>query len=93
MRHGMSPEEAGMDALKRIARNYNNDMTKLAYVSMFFYILRKDGQYAGVSLWSNAGEKARQYVVHDGEKRYETAKFLFQGSAKDWPPMPRLPKP
>jgi hypothetical protein len=32
-------------------------------------------------------------VVHDGEKRYETAKFLFQGSAKDWPPMPRLPKP
>ena len=92
MRHGMSPEEAGLDALKRIARNYNNDMTKLAYVSMFFYILRKDGQYAGVSLWSNAGEKARQYVVHDGTKRYETAKFLFQGSAKDWPPMPRLPK-
>jgi N4-(beta-N-acetylglucosaminyl)-L-asparaginase len=93
MRHGMSPEEAGMDALKRIARNYNNDMTRLAYVSMFYYILRKDGQYAGVSLWSNAGEKARQYVVHDGEKRYETAKFLFQGSAKDWPPMPRVPKP
>ncbi|HSK43656.1 MAG TPA: N(4)-(beta-N-acetylglucosaminyl)-L-asparaginase [Candidatus Binatia bacterium] len=92
MRHGMSPEEAGMDALKRIARNYNNDMTRLAYVSMFYYVLRKDGQYAGVSLWSNAGEKARQYVVHDGTKRYETAKFLFQGSAKDWPPTPRLPK-
>jgi hypothetical protein len=27
MRRGMSPLEAGMDALKRIARNYNNDMT------------------------------------------------------------------
>src|SRR6185312_7422453 len=93
MRHGMSPEEAGLDTLKRIARNFNNDMTRLAYVSMFYYILRKDGQYAGVSLWSKAGEKARQYVVHDGEKRYETAKFLFQGSPKDWPPMPRLPKP
>jgi N4-(beta-N-acetylglucosaminyl)-L-asparaginase len=92
MRHGMSPEEAGLDTLKRIARNFNNDMTRLAYVSMFYYILRKDGQYAGVSMWSNAGDKARQYVVHDGAKRYETAKFLFQGSPKDWPPMPRLPK-
>jgi N4-(beta-N-acetylglucosaminyl)-L-asparaginase len=93
MRHGMSPEEAGLDALKRISRNYNDDMTRLAYVSMFYYVLRKDGQYAGVSLWSNAGEKARQYVVHDGTRRYETAKFLYQGSPKDWPPMPRVPKP
>jgi N4-(beta-N-acetylglucosaminyl)-L-asparaginase len=93
MRRGMSPEEAGMDALKRISRNYNDDMTKLAYISMFYYILRKDGSYAGVSLWSNVGEKARQYVVHDGTKRYETAKFLYQGSPKDWPPMPRERKP
>jgi len=92
MRRGMSPEEAGLDALKRISRNYNDDMTRLAYVSMFYYVLRKDGAYAGVSLWSNAGEKARQYVVHDGTKRYETAKFLYQGSPKDWPPMARLPK-
>src|SRR3982750_3741314 len=34
MRHGMSPKEAGLDALKRIVRNYNNDMNKLQYVSM-----------------------------------------------------------
>jgi N4-(beta-N-acetylglucosaminyl)-L-asparaginase len=93
MRRGMSPEDAGLDALKRISRNYKDDMTRLAYISMFYYVLRADGQYAGVSLWSNAGEKARQYVVHDGTKRYETAKFLYQGSPKDWPPMPRVPKP
>lgn len=93
MRHGMSPEEAGLDALRRISRNYNEDMNKLAYISMFYYILRRDGAYAGVSLWSNAGEKSRQYVVHDGTKRYETAKFLYQGSPKDWPPMPRERKP
>jgi N4-(beta-N-acetylglucosaminyl)-L-asparaginase len=92
MRRGMSPEEAGMDALKRIARNYNNDMTKLSYLGMIFYILRRDGQYACVSLWSNGSEKERQFTVHDGTKRSETAKFLFQGSQKDWPPMPRLPK-
>lgn len=92
MRHGMTPEEAGMDVLKRIARNYNNDMTKLAYVSMFYYILRKDGVYAGVSLWSGAVNRPRRYVVHDGTRRYETAKSLFQGTAKEWPPMPREPK-
>src|SRR5713226_7211436 len=42
MRRGMSPLEAGLDALKRIARNYNNDMNKLKFVDMTYYILRKD---------------------------------------------------
>lgn len=92
MRHGMSPEEAGMDALRRIARNYNNDMTKLAYVSMFYYILRRDGAYAGVSMWSGSGEHPRRFVVHDGTRRYETAKYLYEGVAKSWPPEPKLPK-
>lgn len=90
MRRGMSPEEAGMDALKRIARNYNNDMRKLAFLSMFYYILRKDGTYAGVSLWSGADDKPRRYVVHDGTRRYEIAKYLFEGSAKTWPPTPNV---
>jgi N4-(beta-N-acetylglucosaminyl)-L-asparaginase len=92
MRHGMSPEDAGMDALRRIARNYNNDMNKLAYIGMFFYVLRRDGAYAGISLWSGSGEHPRRYAVNDGTKRYETAKYLFQGVAKSWPPMPQLQK-
>ena len=94
MRHGMTPEEAGMDALRRIARNYNNDMAKIAYISMFFYILRRDGAYAGVSMWGEAGpgQHQRRFAVHDGAKRLEQAKFLFKGTAKDWPPMPRLPR-
>lgn len=93
MRKGMSPEEAGMDALRRIARNYNNDMSKVAYISMFFYILRRDGSYAGVSMWGEAGpgQHQRRFAVHDGTKRLEQAKFLFKGAAKDWPPMPKLP--
>jgi N4-(beta-N-acetylglucosaminyl)-L-asparaginase len=92
MRHGMSPEDAGMDALKRIARNFNNDMTRLSYLNMFYYVLRKDGAYAGVSLWSGKGDHPRRYAVHDGTKKYETAKYLFEGQAKDWPPMPQVPK-
>src|SRR6266704_6293437 len=51
MRKGMSPLEAGTDALKRIARNYNGDRERLRFVDMAYYILRKDGVYAVVSLW------------------------------------------
>jgi N4-(beta-N-acetylglucosaminyl)-L-asparaginase len=91
MRRGMSPEDAGMDALKRIVRNYNNDMSKLIYVSMHFYILRKDGAYAGVSLWSGPPEHPARFAVADGNGpgRHETAKALYQGNPKSWPPMPR----
>ena len=59
MRRGMSPLESGMDALKRIARNYNNDMSKLKFVDMTYYVLRKDGAYAGVSLWEGYSERNR----------------------------------
>jgi N4-(beta-N-acetylglucosaminyl)-L-asparaginase len=56
---------------------------------MFFYILRRDGQYAGVTMWSGSSERPRRFVVNDGTKRYEIAKHLYEGTAKDWPPMPR----
>src|SRR5260370_2496340 len=67
MRHGMSPQEAGMDALQRIVRNYNHDLNKLRFVDMVYYILRKDGVYAGVSLWTGyEGGEPHQFVVYDG---------------------------
>ena len=91
MRHGMSPQEAGMDALKRIARNHNHDMTRLRYMDMVFYILRKDGAYAGVSLWSNSPDSPHQFAVHDGSKRLEKTVALFQGASIDWPAEPVLP--
>ena len=95
MRRGMSPEDAGMDALKRIVHNYNNDMSKLIYLGMHFYILRRDGAYAGVSMWSGPAEHPARFAVADGNGpgRHEVAKALFQGSPKNWPPMPRVPKP
>jgi N4-(beta-N-acetylglucosaminyl)-L-asparaginase len=89
MRHGMSPQEAGLDALKRIVRNYNGDLQKLQYVDMSYYILRNDGTYAGVSLWSGSKEHPRRFAVHDEKgKRYENAVALMQGSSLGWPPMP-----
>jgi N4-(beta-N-acetylglucosaminyl)-L-asparaginase len=89
LRRGMSPQEAGLDTLKRIVRNYNGNMEKLAYVDMSYYILRKDGAYAGVSLWSGTTQHPRRFAVHDGEgKRYENSVALFQGQSLGWPPMP-----
>jgi N4-(beta-N-acetylglucosaminyl)-L-asparaginase len=93
MRHGMSPQEAGMDALKRIVRNYNGDMTKLRYMDMTYYVLRKDGAYAGVCLWEgySAGHP-HTFVVHDGMLRNETATPLLKGYSQDWPPFPPIPE-
>jgi N4-(beta-N-acetylglucosaminyl)-L-asparaginase len=92
MRHGMSPQEAGMDALKRIVRNYNGDMTKLHYMDMTYYILRKDGAYAGVCLWEgySAGHP-HTFAVHDGKLRTEVATPLLKGFSQDWPPFPPIP--
>ncbi|HXY14594.1 MAG TPA: N(4)-(beta-N-acetylglucosaminyl)-L-asparaginase [Terriglobales bacterium] len=91
MRRGMSPQEAGMDALKRIVRNYNNDMTRLRYVDMIYYVLRKDGAYAGVSLWeSYHGSKPHKIAIHDGSKRAEQTVALFKGPSEDYPPKPNV---
>jgi len=92
MRHGMSPEEAGMDALKRIVRNYNNDMNKLRFVDMTYYVLRKDGAYAGVSLWEGYSEgNPHKIAVHDGTKRAEKTVNLLKGYSQEFPPFPKIP--
>ena len=93
MRHGMSPQAAGMDALKRIVRNYNGDMNKLRFMDMTYYVLRKDGAYAAVSLWEgySAGHP-HKFAVHDGTLRSETATPLLQGYSQEWPPFPPIPE-
>lgn len=83
MRHGMSPKEACLDALRRVARNFNNDMSRLAQFDLNFYALRKDGEYAGASLWSGgirAGKVVRrQFAVNDGAgSRLEPCVYLFE---------------
>jgi len=89
MRRGMSPLEAGMDTLERIARNYNGDRERLQYIDMVYYILRKDGAYAGVSLWEGYGDVATPHriAIHDGTKRLEKTARLFRGVSQIWPPL------
>ena len=92
MRHGMSPQEAGLDALKRIVRNYNNDMSRLKFLDMTYYILRKDGAYAGVSLWEGySPDFPHKIGVHDGTARSEKTVALLKGSSQEFPPFPALP--
>ena len=83
MRHGMSPQEACLDALKRVARNFNNDLSKLAQFDLSFYALRKDGAYAGASLWSGLTRQGqvsrRQFTVSDGGgSRLEPCVYLLE---------------
>jgi N4-(beta-N-acetylglucosaminyl)-L-asparaginase len=87
MRRGMSPLEAGMDALKRIVRNYDGDMDRLRFMDMKYYVLRKDGAYAGISLWEGySADDVHQITVHDGARRAEKMVNLFSGFSQAWPP-------
>lgn len=81
-----------MEVVKRIVRNFNGYKDRLQYVDMIYYILRKDGAYAGVSLWEGYGEAGQPHyiAVHDGSKRREKTVALFRGMSQSWPPSKRL---
>ena len=82
MRHGMDPKEAALDALKRVARNFDNDEKRLAVIDIHFYVLRKDGAFCGASLWNKSGERvpqiARFAVCADGAARHENSAYLLE---------------
>jgi N4-(beta-N-acetylglucosaminyl)-L-asparaginase len=83
MRHGMTPQEACLDALKRIVRNYNGDLAQLDRFDINFYAIRKDGAYAGASLWSARPRRgymvAPEFAVNTGgESRLEKCTWLLE---------------
>lgn len=91
MRHGMSARDAGLDALKRVVHLYDKAPTKLRYISMKYYVLRRDGDFAGVSLWVGTPEKPLRFCVHDGRKRLENFVGLYEGDPLTFPPQPKDP--
>jgi N4-(beta-N-acetylglucosaminyl)-L-asparaginase len=68
MRKGMSPKDACLEALGRVARNYKNDKKRLTTFHIFFYAINKDGVHGAASLWRNTYDhtKHSSYAVHDG---------------------------
>ena len=81
MRQGMSPKDAALDALKRVARNFDNDRKRLEAIDLNFYVLRKDGEYSGAALWNKrGGGAAPQVVVATAERasRRENSVYLYE---------------
>jgi N4-(beta-N-acetylglucosaminyl)-L-asparaginase len=83
MRRGMDAKEACLDALKRVARNFDNDQERLDLFDLNFYALRRDGNYGAAALWSGRRREGRiapsRFVVNDsGTSRLETCAHLFE---------------
>jgi len=85
MRRGLAPKDAILEALKRVSRNYSDDKTRLAHFDINFYALRKDGSYAGGSLWSGRRRSSdgsfvsRKFTINDGgTSRLEDCVYLYE---------------
>jgi N4-(beta-N-acetylglucosaminyl)-L-asparaginase len=63
MRRGMSPTDAALDAIKRIAARYGNNQEELRKFNINFYALNKRGDYGAATLW-----KGSRFAVHDGQE-------------------------
>ena len=69
MRKGMSPQDACLEAMHRVIRNYSlrggsYDRERLSKVSIQFYAINKDGQHGAATLWKEPHNI--NYAVHDG---------------------------
>jgi N4-(beta-N-acetylglucosaminyl)-L-asparaginase len=88
MRQGMHPKDACLEALKRVARNYNNDMKKLRQFAINFYALNKKGEHGSASLWSTREAENNQrargvYSVNDGrENKHHDMAYLYEWQEK-----------
>ena len=74
MRRGMSPSDAALDAIKRVAARYNSNEQELRKIGLNFYAVNKAGEYGGASLW-----KGGRFAVHDGkDARLIDSVYLFE---------------
>lgn len=82
MRKGASPRDAALEALSRVARNYDNNKERLAQFNITFYAMNKNGEHAAASLWNEAMRIDKvirsQYAVCDagGPRLADTAYLL-----------------
>jgi N4-(beta-N-acetylglucosaminyl)-L-asparaginase len=77
MRRGMSPKEACLAVMQRIADKTEPRLLKAPGRPNFdlkFYAMNKQGDYAGTSLW-----KGGQFAIHDGKNgRLEECSYLLE---------------
>ena len=67
MRRGASPKDAGMAALKRVVKNTVEkrllDPSGNPRFHLQFYVLNRNGEYAGVSLYAKGGNEVAKFAV------------------------------
>src|SRR5450432_3939703 len=69
MRKGMSPTDACLEVLHRVARNYKAFPERLKRFHIQFYAVNKNGEHGAGSLWGmHTNGRRVQYAVHDGVK-------------------------
>jgi N4-(beta-N-acetylglucosaminyl)-L-asparaginase len=77
MRGGLSPEQACLEMLKRVADHTEprlRDSQGRPTFGLTFYALAKDGRFGAASMWSDC-----KYAVHDGtEARLLNGVYLYQ---------------
>jgi N4-(beta-N-acetylglucosaminyl)-L-asparaginase len=90
MRKGMSPTDACMEALGRIAHNFKNDKTRLTEFTVQFYALNKDGVHGGGTLWGTSTGGTPNYAIHDGASaKHVPFKALYDGASRPTPKTPQ----
>jgi N4-(beta-N-acetylglucosaminyl)-L-asparaginase len=88
MRNGMSPKDAGMAALKRVAANTIEKRLLTARgmpkFDINYYVLNAKGEYAGLSLYEKVGSSPVRYAICDENgPRFVECDFLFPGTSAD----------
>ena len=86
MRRGLHPKDAGLEGLKRIkattvARLQNKRGEPNFNIN--FYVLNRQGEYAGVAMYSSQQNPARFAVCDEKGARIETCEPLLPGSPTD----------
>jgi N4-(beta-N-acetylglucosaminyl)-L-asparaginase len=67
MRKGMSPTDACLEALHRVARNYKPFPERMKLFHIQFYAVNKNGDHGAASLWEkHIDGRPVEYAVHDG---------------------------
>ena len=86
MRRGLHPKDAGLEALKRIKANTVPRLLNKRgepNFSINFYILNRQGDYAGVAMYSPQPNRARFAVCDEKGARMESCEPLLPGSPAD----------
>jgi N4-(beta-N-acetylglucosaminyl)-L-asparaginase len=88
LRHGMTPKDAGLAALKRVTANtvekrLLNGRGQPNF-NLYYYVVNAQGDYAGVSLYASSGKDPARYAVctEDGPRTVPT-EAMFQGAPLD----------